>query len=111
MIIKDSMRGKFLACPNYPTCRNTKEYGEEEVLPACPDCGKPMRKINYHRGVFFGCSGYPECKFALYDKPIDKKCPQCGSLIVLKQRKDGLYHKCSNRECNFLEKAPDDEKA
>ncbi len=111
MIVKESARGKFLACPNYPACRNIKEYGEEEVLPACPDCGKPLRKINYHRGVFFGCSGYPECKFALYDKPIDEKCPLCGSLLVIKQRRDGLYHKCSNKECNFLEKAPDDEQA
>lgn len=110
MIVKESARGKFLACPNYPKCRNTKEFGEEDPLPACPECGKPMRKVNYHRGVFYGCSGYPDCRFALYDKPIDKKCPQCGSLLVEKVRKDGVYHRCSSRECDFSEKAPDESK-
>ena len=105
MIVKESARGKFLACPNYPKCKNTKEYGEEEVLPDCPDCGKPMRKISYYRGIFYGCSGYPDCKFALYDKPIDKKCPKCGSLLVIKSKKDGIYHKCSNKDCDFIEKA------
>ncbi len=107
MIIKDSVRGKFLACPNYPKCKNTKEYGEEVKLPPCPVCGKPMRKINYHRGVFYGCSGYPECNFAVYDKPTAEKCPNCGSMIVEKQRKDGVYHKCSNKECDFSVKLSD----
>lgn len=108
MVIKESARGKFLACPNYPKCRNTKEYGEEVQLPACPDCGKPMRKINYHRGAFYGCSGYPDCKFALYDKPTGEKCPDCGSLIVEKLKKDGLYYRCSNKDCDYSVKAPDD---
>ena len=108
MVVKTSARGKFLACPNYPKCRNTKELEDEEKLPDCPVCGKPLKKINYYRGAFYGCSGYPDCKFALYDKPIDKKCPQCGSLLVVKKRKDGLYHKCSNKECTFMEKAPDE---
>ena len=108
MVVKTSARGKFLACPNYPKCRNTKELEDEEKLPDCPVCGKPLKKINYYRGAFYGCSGYPDCKFALYDKPIDKKCPQCGSLIVVKKRKDGLYHKFSNKECTFMEKAPDE---
>ena len=108
MVVKTSARGKFLACPNYPECRNTKELEDEEKLPDCPVCGKPLKKINYYRGAFYGCSGYPDCKFALYDKPIDKKCPQCGSLLVVKKRKDGLYHKCSNKECTFMEKAPDE---
>lgn len=107
MIIKDSVRGKFLACPNYPKCKNTKEYGEEVKLPPCPVCGKPMRKINYHRGVFYGCSGYPECNFAVYDKPTAEKCPNCGSVIVEKQRKDGVYRKCSNKECDFSVKLSD----
>lgn len=106
MVIKESPRGRFLACPNYPKCRNTKEL-EEVKLPNCPVCGKPMRKINYHRGVFYGCSGYPECKFALYDKPIDEKCPECGSLLVEKRKKDGLYHRCSNRDCNYSVKVMD----
>ncbi len=101
MIVKDSPRGKFLACPNYPKCKNTKEYGEEVKLPDCPMCGKPMRKINYHRGVFYGCSGYPECKFAVYDKPTEEKCPQCGSMLVEKQRKDGVYRRCSNKDCDY----------
>ncbi|MBQ7227098.1 MAG: type I DNA topoisomerase [Clostridia bacterium] len=101
MIVKTTARGKFLACPNYPKCRNTKEYGEEIELPDCPICGKPMKKISYYRGVFFGCSGYPECKFAVYDRPINKKCPTCGNLLVVKNKKDGLYHKCSSNDCDY----------
>lgn len=108
MVVKQSARGRFLACPNYPKCRNTKSLDEEVKLPACPECGKPMRQINYRRGAFYGCSGYPDCKFALYDKPLDRKCPTCGSLIVEKLKKDGLYYHCSNKECDFSERAPDD---
>ena len=109
MIVKTTARGKFLACPNYPKCRNTKEYGEEIELPDCPICGKPMKKISYYRGVFFGCSGYPECKFAVYDRPINKKCPTCGNLLVVKNKKDGLYHKCSSKDCDYSVKVENDE--
>lgn len=111
MIVKQGAYGKFLACPNYPKCRNIKDYEKEEIkLPPCPVCGKPLRKINYHRGVFFGCSGYPECKFSVYDKPIDKKCPECGSILVEKMKKNELYYNCSNKDCKYSEKAPDEQK-
>lgn len=102
MVIKESARGKFLACPNYPKCKNTKEL-EETKLPDCPLCGKPMRKITYARGVFYGCSGYPECSFALKDKPVDKKCPKCNSILVEKYRKNEKYLKCSNKDCDYTE--------
>lgn len=104
MVIKTGARGKFLACPNYPKCKNTKEYGEEEPLPPCPLCGKPLRRINYRQSVFYGCTGYPECKFSVSDKPTDKKCPVCGSMLLEKTRKDGVYYRCSDKDCNYSAK-------
>lgn len=104
MIIKESPRGKFLACPNYPKCKNTKEFGEEAPLPPCPVCGKPLRRINYHKSVFYGCTGYPECKFSVTDKPTDKKCPECGNMLLEKIKKDGVYLRCSDKDCNYSEK-------
>ena len=108
MVIKTGVRGKFLACPNYPKCRNTKEYGEEEPLPPCPLCGKPLRRINYRKSVFYGCTGYPECKFSVTDKPTDKKCPVCGDMLLEKAKKDGVYYRCSNKDCNYSAKKQDE---
>ena len=108
MVVKSGKYGKFLACPNYPKCRNTKEYGEEEPLPPCPLCGKPLRRINYRKSVFYGCTGYPECKFSVTDKPTDKKCPVCGDMLLEKAKKDGVYYRCSNKDCNYSAKKQDE---
>ena len=108
MVVKTGSRGKFLACPNYPKCKNTKEYGEEEPLPPCPLCGKPLRRINYRKSVFYGCTGYPECKFSVTDKPTDLKCPVCGSMLLEKVRRDGVYYRCSDKDCNYSAKKTDE---
>lgn len=110
MVVKTGARGKFLACPNYPKCKNTKEYGEEEPLPPCPLCGKPLRRINYRKSVFYGCTGYPECTFSVTDKPTDKKCPECGSMLLEKVKKDGIYYRCSDKDCNYSAKKTEEEK-
>ena len=71
-------------------------------------CGKPLRRINYRKSVFYGCTGYPECKFSVTDKPTDKKCPVCGDMLLEKAKKDGVYYRCSNKDCNYSAKKQDE---
>ncbi len=102
MVVKSGRYGKFLACPNYPECKSTMPFGEEkeQVLEGiCPDCGKPTKKLHSKRGkLYYGCSGYPECKFMSWDLPTGEKCPQCGSAVI-KNAKGSV--RCSNRDCGY----------
>jgi len=109
MTIKNGRFGKFLACPNYPTCKSTLPYGEkkEEVLEGvCPLCGKPAKKLSSKRGkVYYGCSGYPACKFISWDMPTGEKCPKCGQYLVKTAK--GIV-KCSDKQCGYqAEKSSD----
>lgn len=107
MVVKTGRFGKFLACPNYPKCKNIvnienpADKKEEENLPPCPKCGKPLKKITTRRSVFYGCSGYPDCDFAVSAKPTGEKCPECGALLVEKSGKNGAYYKCSDKNCKY----------
>ena len=109
MVVKTGKFGKFLACPNYPKCRNTKNLDENGeiiqelpiTLPPCPLCGKPLKKIKTYRSTFYGCTGYPDCTFTSSDPPTDKKCPECGAYLVLKSGKNGRYYKCSSKTCKY----------
>lgn len=94
MIIKMGRYGKFLACPNYPECKNIKNY--DVVVGTCPKCGKNLLEKTSKSGKkFYGCSGYPDCDFAVWDKPTEEKCPKCQSMMLEKGRK--IY--CS--KCNY----------
>ena len=96
MVYKDGRFGRFLACPNYPECKNTKALTEKTGV-SCPKCGKAIIKCKTKKGnkVFYGCEGYPDCDFMLWDKPIDEKCKLCGSIMVQKFARNF----CSNPEC------------
>ena len=101
MVYKFGRFGKFLACSNFPECRNTKAIVEDLGI-TCPKCGQgSLIKRKSKRGrVFYGCSEYPNCDFVLWNQPIDKKCPVCGSIMVVKHYKKGpdkIF--CSNAEC------------
>lgn len=101
MVYKFGRFGKFLACSNFPECRNTKAIVEDLGI-TCPKCGKgTLIKRKSKRGrVFYGCSEYPACDFVLWNQPVDKKCPQCGSIMIVKHYKKGpdkIF--CSNAEC------------
>lgn len=101
MVYKFGRFGKFLACSNFPECRNTKAIVEVLGI-TCPKCGKgTLIKRKSKRGrVFYGCSQYPECDFVLWNQPVDKKCPLCGSIMIVKHYKKGpdkIF--CSNAEC------------
>ncbi len=103
MVVKSGRYGKFLACPNYPSCKSTMQYGEkkeEEVFEGiCPECGKPMKKLRSRTGKpYYGCSGYPACKFMSWDMPTGEKCPKCGAPIVKSPR--GVI-KCSDKSCGY----------
>jgi len=99
MVIRTGRFGKFLACSNFPKCRNTKAI-EKSTGIKCPKCGiGEIIERNTKRGkIFYGCSNYPNCKFALWDLPTGEKCPKCDSLLV---KTHGNKVKCSNKECNF----------
>ncbi len=107
MIVKTGRYGKFLACPNYPKCKNIislekkPEETDDRPLPPCPKCGKPLKKITTRRSTFYGCTGYPDCNFTLSSRPTGEKCPECGSLLVEKSGKNGDYVKCSNKACKY----------
>ncbi len=109
MTVKTGRYGKFLACPNYPSCRSTlpfEDVKKETVYEGvCPDCGKPTKRLFSRTGKpYYGCSGYPACKFMSWDIPTGEKCPVCGGALVTTAKGNV---KCSNRECGYK---PDKEK-
>lgn len=98
MVIKYGPHGKFLACPGFPECRNTKPYFEKIGVP-CPKCGKEVviRKTKKGRR-YFGCENNPECDFMSWQKPSKEKCPKCGSAMVEK----GNKQVCMSENCGFV---------
>ena len=97
MVVKYGPHGKFLACPGFPECRNTKTY-YEKIGVACPKCGKDiiLRKTKKGR-LYYGCIGYPDCDFMSWSKPSDKKCPKCGGYMVEK----GNKLLCASETCGY----------
>jgi DNA topoisomerase-1 len=102
MVIKYGRYGKFLACPNFPECRNTKPL-VEKVDVSCPKCNAAVVVRRSKRGrKFYGCERYPDCDFISWYKPIREKCPKCGSYMVEKASKTASYRiVCSNKECGY----------
>lgn len=106
MVIRTGRFGKFLACPNYPTCKNTKPLEDESKLDAkCPICGKNIKKIKSKRGkYFYGCEGYPDCKFMSWNIPANEKCPNCGEELIVKLYKNLKVISCEKCDYNRREK-------
>ena len=98
MVIKYGPHGKFLACPGFPECKNTKPYLEKIGVP-CPLCGKEVviRKTKKGRR-YYGCEDNPECEFMSWQKPSKEKCPECGSYLVEK----GNKLVCANEKCGYV---------
>ncbi len=112
MVKKDGRFGTFLACTGYPDCKHTESVngsqGSREIGIKCPesDCTGTIVERRSKRGkIFYGCSRYPDCTFASWDKPVDKSCPDCESkyLVEKETKKEGKIIKCPNRECSFKE--------
>ena len=99
MVVKYGPHGKFLACPGFPECRNTKPY-LEKIGVACPKCGKDVVLKKSKKGRrFYGCENNPECDFMSWSKPVSKPCPECGGDMVVK----GNKLVCQNEECRHVE--------
>ena len=99
MVIKYGPHGKFLACPGFPECRNTKPY-YEKIGVACPKCGKDVViKMTRKGRRYYGCIDYPECDFMSWGRPVEKKCPRCGGYMVEKGNKLA----CADEHCGYTE--------
>ncbi|MDE6473742.1 MAG: type I DNA topoisomerase [Clostridia bacterium] len=102
MIIRDSKYGKFLACPNFPKCRNTKSLSE--AVAKCPQCGGDVyKKVSKKGATFFSCNNYPTCKFISWDLPAPYLCPDCKNTMKVVNGKSGVKYVCTNRDCKHSE--------
>lgn len=101
MVIREGRFGKFLACPNFPKCRNTKPI-LHPIGVKCPKCGADILERKSKTGkVFYGCEKYPECDYTTWDKPLNEECPDCGAMMVEHVERNGSKRKfCSNPECS-----------
>ena len=102
MVFKLGRYGKFMACSNFPECRNTKAI-VKEIGVKCPTCheGEIVERKSKTKRVFYGCNRYPDCDFVSWDKPIARKCPKCEHLLVEKKVKKGTQVQCT--ECDYKE--------
>ena len=99
MVIKYGPHGRFLACPGFPECKNTKPYFEK-IGVACPNCGQDIVLKKTRKGrKYFGCINNPECDFMVWQKPVEQKCPKCGSIMLQK----GNKLVCSDEKCGYLQ--------
>ena len=100
MVIKTGKFGKFLACPGYPECKNTKPMPEDEIKQPCPKCGSKLVKRNSKKTgkAFYGCTNYPQCDFASPGLPTGDVCAECGSYIITgRGRKYCMNSACPSR--------------
>ena len=105
MVIKYGPHGKFLACPGFPECRNTKPY-LERIGVQCPQCGAEIVRKKTRKGrVYYGCENNPECDFMSWQKPISQKCPRCGGYMIER----GQYNLCHDSACGYREKKKKEE--
>jgi len=99
LLIKLGKFGRFYACSRFPQCKYTEPLEENKLKVNCPKCQAPLLEKRTKKGkIFYACSNWPKCDFALWDKPTGQTCPKCGSLLVETKRKQ---IKCSNKECDF----------
>lgn len=98
LVIKYGPHGKFLACPGFPECKNTKPYFEK-IGVACPKCGKDIVLKRTRKGrIFYGCIDNPDCDYMSWARPTKEKCPKCGSIMVAK----GNKLVCSDEQCGYI---------
>lgn len=109
MVIKMGPYGKFLACPGFPECRNTKPY-EEEIGVKCPKCkdGDVVIKRSKKGRKFYGCNNYPDCDFVSWNEPVSKPCPRCGGVMTIHRTKKGNFIKCEDPSCGYQEETEDE---
>ena len=106
MVIKTGRFGKFLACPRFPECRNTRRLNTGTGVP-CPKCGGELVVRHTKTGrSFYGCKRYPECDFLTWDEPVKEKCPNCGALMVRRRARNQEVLACTGKECGYKASQP-----
>ena len=104
MVYKFGRYGKFLACPGYPECKNTKPL-VHKTQAKCPECGGSIIEKRTKKGTaFYGCSNYPDCNFMTWDVPSDEVCPKCGKSLF--RRKGNVLYCTDTEGCGFTKPAP-----
>lgn len=99
MLKRKGRYGDFLACSNYPTCKNTKQIAKK-IGVKCPDCGgEVVARHGKKRAFFYACENYPKCEFLSWDQPTEEKCPDCGGMLYIRKGKRQLF--CKNKACGF----------
>ncbi|MCI8732784.1 MAG: type I DNA topoisomerase [Clostridia bacterium] len=102
MVVRHGKYGPFLACPNYPKCKNIKKI--VEVVGKCPKCGGDVSKrVSKNGKTFYGCTNYPQCDFISWDIPAPYYCPDCGNTMKVVKRDDKTYYVCTDRQCKHKE--------
>ncbi len=106
MVIKEGRYGKFLACSGYPQCKTVLSLNKRVSLGiSCPECkeGDIIEKRTRRGKVFYGCSSYPQCDFATWNKPVEESCPSCGTPILVEKvsKRDGTTLRCIKKECTY----------
>ncbi|NQT10656.1 MAG: type I DNA topoisomerase [Desulfobacteraceae bacterium] len=113
MVLKHGQYGPFLACSGYPECKNTKSinsnHAGQDTGVKCPEkgCSGSLVERKSRRGkIFYGCSRYPECTFAIWDKPVAKECPECGANFLVEKttKRQGAFCACMEKGCGYKEK-------
>jgi DNA topoisomerase-1 len=112
MVVKEGRYGKFLACSGYPECKSIKSLNKSVPTGIkCPECaeGELIGKKTRRNRVFYGCSRYPQCSFATWNKPVNEPCPQCGSpfLVEKESKRYGVVVSCATKECGYKKKRSD----
>jgi len=94
MIVKHGRFGKFIACSGYPECKHTASF-QVKLGVKCPECGSELvQKVSKKKRIFYGCSNYPDCRFAINTKPLPQPCPNCGGLLTVYRGKSVKCTKC-----------------
>ncbi|MDE2058452.1 MAG: type I DNA topoisomerase [candidate division NC10 bacterium] len=102
MVLREGRYGRFLSCSTYPACKHIKPIA---IGVKCPQCGSPLSERRTKRGrVFYGCTAYPKCAFAIWDRPIQEPCPQCGAAFLVEKRLKGggVSIRCSAEGCAYV---------
>ena len=109
LVKRVSRYGEFLACSNYPQCKNIKNI--EKVVAKCPKCkGDVIERKSKTGKIFYGCKGYPKCDFVSWEIPLEENCPKCNSYLTQKEVYGKLRKKCSNENCDYVETSRKKEK-
>lgn len=112
LAIKKGRFGLFIGCTGYPECQHIETNSPlpdmASELPACPSChrGQLQAKTSRYGKTFYACSDYPQCKYAINDKPVAKTCPQCGFAILIEKRtRQGVRFCCPQKSCNYSDES------